>query len=511
MATSSSGPKACVLVLDVGSSSVRATLFDERGRSVAPTAAMRRRYRWRTEPEGAMECDARALFDEVAAVIDAAVEQVREEGAQVVGVAIAAFWHSILGLDRAGEPATPLYGWGDTRAAATALELLERADESAYHSRTGCYFHPSYPCTRIAWIGRAEPAAFARSTAWVSFPEYLEARLLGQLRCSTSMGSGSGLMDLRRGVWDDEAAELVGIPASQLSPLVDAADSISGMRPEFAARWPELAAIPWFPSLGDGACANAGSGAVGPDRPGLTIGTSAAVRALWTPTSEVAIPRDLWCYRLDRRWWVAGGALSNGGNAIAHLRRTLLLGDSAEMDARVAALPADGHGLTVLPFLRQERGPEWVLERTSLVAGMTDTTRPEEILRGWLEGLSYRIARVVARLEEVVGPAREVVASGGALHSSPAWTQILADTLDRPLSLAAESEETSRGAALVAWHAMGVIDDLRSMEPLAAREFAPRGPEHARHRAALERQQRLLETLAPWLDEAEPQHVDGRT
>lgn len=489
-------PGPWVLVLDVGSSSVRATLFDERGSSLAPTAGMRRRYRWRTEPEGAMECDAQALLREVVGVIDAAVEQVRDEGSEIAGVTIAAFWHSVLGLDGAGAPSTPVYGWGDTRAREVAIDLGGTTDEAAYHARTGCYLHPSYPATRIAWIRRAAPGAFARSAAWVSFPEYLEAKLLGVRRCSLSMASGSGLLNLRQAAWDGEAARLAGISVAQLSPLVDAADAHVGLVPEFAARWPELAAVPWFPALGDGACANAGSGAVGQGLLGLTIGTSAAVRALWRPVSEVQVPHELWCYRLDRRWWVAGGALSNGGNAVAYLRRTLLLGDSAEVDARVAELPADGHGLTILPFLRVERGPGWLREHTAATVGLTESTRPEEILRAWIEALSYRVAWVVDRLEEVVGPAREIVASGGALHSSPAWAQILADTLDRPLSLAAESEDTSRGAALVAWEGLGAVSDLRLMDPPTARVFTPRPAQNERHRSAMARQQRLLQTLA---------------
>src|SRR5690606_36198193 len=109
-----------------------------------------------------------------------------------------------------------------------------------------------------------------------------------------------------------------------------------------------------------------------------------------------------------------------------------------------------------------------------------------------------RVGWVATRLEEAVGPARQVVASGGALHASPAWTQILADTLNRPVALPTESEDTSRGAALVALEALGFIPDLRALEPPTARIFTPRAEDQLRHRAAMDRQQRLLETLTPW-------------
>lgn len=487
-----------VLVLDIGSSSVRATFFNSLGRSLPPTPAMRKRYAWTVLPEGAMECDPEPLLQHVLQVVDAALEHAREEGLGIAGVAVATFWHSLMGLNVEGAPSTPLYGWGDMRATAEALRLRERVDEQELHRRTGCFLHPSYPSVRLVWLRSTYPDAFARTNAWVSFPEYLEERLFGVRRCSLSMASGSGLLDVRRGEWDEGAVGLAGISLEQLSTLVDADDAATGLRPEYAERWPELSEVPWFPPLGDGACANAGSGAVGPDRPGLTIGTSAAVRALWEPAGEVSIPDDLWCYRLDRRWWVVGGALSNGGNTVAYLRRTLLLGASAEVEAQVAALPADGHGLTVLPFLRSERGPGWREEREAVIAGMSDATRPEEVLRAWMEATAYRLARVEDRVEETVGPAREVVASGGALHSSGVWSQILADTLDRPVLLAAEREDTSRGAALRALESLGMVPGLLELDPPVGRRFEPDAEAHQHHRAALDRQQRLLESYASW-------------
>lgn len=445
-----------------------------------------------------MECEADRLLAEVEQVLDAAVAQAREDRLEIVAVAIAAFWHSLMGLDECGVPSTPVFGWGDTRASETAISLRARVDEGAIHDRTGCFLHPSYPLVRLVWLRSVDPDAFARTAAWVSFPEYLEERLLGVRRCSISMASGSGLLDVHRCVWDDRAAEVAGIQPRQLSPLVDAQEAASGLRAEYARRWPELAHVPWFPTLGDGACANAGSGAVGTERFGVTIGTSAAVRALWQPGGSVSIPEALWCYRLDRRWWVAGGALSNGGNALDYLRRTLRVGTTAETDPQVAALPPDGHGLTVLPFLRGERGPGWQMEREGVVVGMSDATRPAEILRAWMEAVAYRIARVADRLEEVIGPASEVVASGGALYSSGAWSQILADVLNRPVLLTGEREDTSRGAALMALRSLSLIQGLSELAPPVARRLEPDPGRHAVYREAAERQQRLLEALASW-------------
>ena len=111
------------------------------------------------------------------------------------------------------------------------------------------------------------------------------------------------------------------------------------MRDEFAQRWPELDGIPWFPALGDGACNNVGSGCVSRDRFALMVGTSGAMRAV-IEESDVEIPAGLWCYRVDRKRFVLGGALSNGGSVYAWMRSTLQLPSERRLEKQLAAMTA---------------------------------------------------------------------------------------------------------------------------------------------------------------------------
>jgi gluconokinase len=488
-----------VLVLDVGSSSVRAWLFDRAGRGVDPGPRTQREYEWRSAPVGAMECDAPRLLELTAAALDATLEHARAAGLEIAAVAVTSFWHSLLGLGRDGAPVTPLYGWGDVRAAGDALRLRERLDERAIHRRTGCFLHPSYPSVKLLWLRREDPARFARTAAWVSFAEYLEQELFGTRRCSLSMASGTGLLDVHALQWDAEWLERAGVGPAQLSPLVDVDAPLHGLLPRFAARWPELAAVPWFPALGDGACANVGSGAVGLGTLALTVGTSAAARVLW-PAERAEVPEGLWCYRLDRRHWVAGGALSNGGNAVAYLRRTLALPSEREWEATLAALEPDGHGLTILPFLVGERGPGWLQELRASVVGLTQATAPEHLLRAWMEAVAYRLAGVCERIEAALGPLRDVRASGGALHASPVWAQIIADVLGHPLVLPLEREASSRGAALVAQRELGWRDGVGGAPTEEAARFPARSQHTGRYRAARRRQEALERALRPWME-----------
>ncbi|CAA9380195.1 MAG: hypothetical protein AVDCRST_MAG89-5323, partial [uncultured Gemmatimonadetes bacterium] len=224
--------------------------------------------------------------------------------------------------------------------------------------------------------------------------------------------------------------------------------------------WPELAAIPWFPALGDGACASLGMGAVGATV-GLTVGTTAAVRVLRDDPAP-AVPPGLWCYRLDARRTVTGRATSNAGNVFAWLRHVLALPPADELEAQLSAMRPAAHGLTVVPRLVPERPPYGGSDGASM-AGMTAATTPVEIARAWLEAAAFTMADALDAVEADAGRATEVVAGGGALHASPAWARMVADALGRPLRLAPDPETTLRGAALMALERLGVIGDAMAV------------------------------------------------
>ena len=71
------------------------------------------------------------------------------------------------------------------------------------------------------------------------------------------------------------------------------------------------------------------------------IGTSAAVR-LFFPEGGPPAPSGLWRYLLDGRQSLIGGAVSNGGNLIAWLQRSLRLPAPARLEAELARAELQG-------------------------------------------------------------------------------------------------------------------------------------------------------------------------
>jgi gluconokinase len=475
-----------IITLDVGTSSARAAVFDHQGRAL-PGRFHQVRYQPRVSADGGVEHDPSHLLEAVTTCLDAV--QTGPGLPDVAGVGVSTFWHGLLGFDGSGHPVTPLYMWADTRSATDAAVLRRALDEPALHARTGCHAHSSYWPAKLRWLGHARPEETARVARWGSFGEYLELELFGEAATSVSMASATGLFDQHALRWDAEALAAAELDPRQLFALCDRHQGRRGLRPRWARRWPALRGTPWFPAVGDGAAGNIGSGCTDPTRVALNLGTSTALRV--TTTDAAPPPRGLWRYRIDRRMSLVGGALSEGGNVYAWCRDVLKLPDEPDLDAALAAVATDGHGLTVLPFVAGERAPGWRGDRRAVIAGLSLDTTAVEILAAVMEAVTLRAALVYDLLRPLAAREHLIVASGGALARSRSWRQRLADALGHPLALASEDEASSRGAALLALEALGVLPDLGAAGPPPGETVRPDAAAHARCRQALERQRQL--------------------
>lgn len=483
-----------ILTLDIGTSSTRALLFDAQGRRMTNVLA-REPVALHSSSDGASEIDADELFEAIGRCLDTALAQTATLAphATIGAVATTTLATTTLALDQHGRPLTPIYTYADTRCAEDAAALRRRHSEAEVHQRTGCLLRTSYWPARLAWLRRTRPALFRQAASWATLGEYLDLRFFGRRRVSYSAAAWTGLLDRAPLSWDLRLLGDLGIRPGQFAPLVDADQPLSGLLPEHAARWSELVDIPWFPAIGDGAAANIGSGCAVADRAAITMGTTGALRVVMPEVAQV--PPGLWCYRVDRRRALLGGATSEGGNVYAWLRETLRIDEShATIDHALGELAPDGHGLTILPFWAGERSPGWAGDARAAVLGLSLGTTPLEILRAGMESVAYRFALILEQIERAGVAPRTFVAGGGALLSSATWMQIMADVLGRPLTVAGETEVSARGVALLALEALGIVVTDEASLANAAR-FIPDPRRHELYRAAIERQRGVYRAL----------------
>jgi gluconokinase len=435
-----------VLAIDVGTSSVRAQIFDADAQEREPA---QRKYPDENDP-----------FRMVERVRETVAEAVGDEGYDAVGGSC--FGHSLLALDERGRPLTPILGWRDTRSADAADWLSRHIDAEAVHARTGCHIHTSYWPAKLAWLEREQPDVWRSTHRFVSFCDLLYAEVLGRaVPVSTSMASATGLFDLHARAWDQELLEVLGVDPGRLPAVSD--EAVDG----------------WYPALLDGACSNLGAGCITRQRAALMVGTSGAFRTVYE-TAEARARTGLFVHWVDDRRVVEGGSLSDGGSLVHWLEETL-----ADADGSLAGRDPDSHGLTFLALLGGERSPGWHQHAKGAVEGLTFQTTALDIRQAALESVAFTFATVADLMPEV----QEVVVTGGSLLKDEDWLQIVADALGRPLTVSGVKEASLRGAAVVALERLG-----ESPPPGAlGRVVEPRLDHADAYRAARERHQHLYD------------------
>jgi gluconokinase len=491
-----------VLALDLGTSSVRAVVYDNVGAMVEPTLTDLP-YKVRTTEPGEVSSDPDSLVRLIAESIDGALKAAGKEKVAILAVGAACYWHSLMGVDHRGRPTTELLTWADTRSARETRRLRTDVDERAYHARTGCFFHASYWPAKLRWLHATRRGAVRRTARWVSLGEYLYQQFHDDGRVSHSIASGTGLLDVNRCQWDGQALRLAGVTVKELSRLSDWDQPAQSLRSIFARRWPELREVPWYLPLGDGALANVGAACTNRRWACATIGTSGALRVV-LDQNHVTVPWGTFVYRLDRRRYVLGGALSEGGNVVRWFADSLGL-HKKKLERAAADVAPDGHGLTVLPFWAGERSPNWRGDAHAVIAGLSLSSRPEQMLRAAMEAITYQFVAVAAAMRKVVGRPQSVIATGGQLIHSPAWSQMLADALNLRVMISSEPEASSRGAALLVLYHLGKLPRLWSLRPAHGRTYRPRARVHAIYERARRRQQHLYQLVFPPL--GQPEHA----
>ena len=307
-----------ILSLDIGTSHVRALLFDSMGKAL-PGIEGRQPCQLTVLPEGGIETDADVLLEKIFLCIDQVLTQAGSQSGNIAGVAVCTFVSNILGINQEGAAVTPLFPYSDTRPALDTRLLREQFDEEKTHQRVGCYFHSSYLPSRFRWLQRTQPDVFHKVWRWISLGEYLWLKLFAETAVSYSTASWTGLLNRQQLIWDDELLGILPVNHQNLSPLCDLDQPKQGLQGKYRNRWPALVKIPWFPAVGDGAAANIGSGCTSEERVSISLGSTSAVR-LVTRSEVPHIPQGLWCYRVDRSRSLLGGALTEGGNLFNWLK-----------------------------------------------------------------------------------------------------------------------------------------------------------------------------------------------
>jgi gluconokinase len=376
--------------------------------------------------------------------------------------------HSVIALDADNRLLSNSITWGDIRASVWAERIKHEHDGNAIYRRTGTPIHPMSPLCKLMWMRHEKPEVFNKAARFVGIKEYLLYQLFGQWVVDHSIASATGMFNLRELAWDQGALELLGVTPEQLPTPVPTTHRLPALR----RRWRSVWGCRWTPFIigaNDGVLSNLGVNAIEIGHVAVTIGTSGAMRTVIDEPLTDPHGR-LFCYALTEKHWVVGGPVNNGGNIFRWVRDELATAEAAaareegvdpyEALTRIAEKVRPGAEGLAVPSLHGRRARAAVECRPArllLRPGPASRQAPHDPRRAG--GVIFNLYSILPALEELVGPTKRMMATGGFARSA-LWRQMMADIFNREVVVPESVESSCLGAAVLGAWALGLLPSL---------------------------------------------------
>ena len=454
---------AHILVVDQGTTSTRAILFDARA---APVASSQKEFRQIYPHPGWIEHDPDDIWTTTLATMRDAIAASGCSPGKIAAFGLTNQRETTLVWSRAdGAPIYNAIVWQDRRTADACAALKVDGHEAMVGARSGLLLDPYFSATKIAWILDHVPGARARAKrgelAFGTIDSYLLWRLTdGAVHATDATNASRTLLyNIEKGGWDDDLLALFDIPASMLPEVRDTAGAFGTIAPRHPG-----GGLPILAMAGDQQAALIGQACMAPGMVKATYGTGGFVllntgarlvrsanRLLTTIAWQFAGER---CYALE-------GSIFAAGATVQWLRDSLgIIASSAEAGA-LAAQSDPEQDVYLVPAFAGMGAPYWNSAARGAVVGLTRGSTRKELARAALESVGYQTRDLLAAMRDDFAKdgkdrSQGIVRVDGGMSASDWTMQFLADMLEARVDRPAVTETTALGVAFLAGWQSGV-------------------------------------------------------
>ncbi len=466
-----------ILVIDVGTSSMRGILLDHEGVEFTGKQIF---YHVIYMEGGRAEQNPEDWKNALYHILKDVSEKAKAGKRSIDAIALTAQRSSILAMDFQMEPMGNAIMWQDKRS----QEICSRLEK--YNDRifelSGSRANPVFSAGKMAWIRENREDIYRKTYKFMTVPDYLIYLLTGNICTDYSYGSRSHLMNVRTKKWDEELLEMFHVEKEKLCELTEVG-SVSGHLTKGAAKitgCPE--SIPVITAGGDQQCGAIGQGVVREGILSVTAGTGGFLISAVERIPENLKPDVICNCSSVKGQYVLESNVLTCCSAFDWFRHEFYP-DKASLEAindEIEKSSAGANGCICLPYFQGRGTPDFNTKATGHFAFITLNTKRCDMLRSLLEGICYEIGNGIEAMRDYTDVDRIYI--NGGLTNSDAFNEMQAKVYDSRLIRKGKTDATVRGALMVAAAALGLYGSVEEAFDKIdgnkdAREYFPSGRE----------------------------------
>lgn len=437
-----------ILVLDVGTSSMRGILFSEEGTELASKQCL---YRPDYMENGLVEQDPSDWEEAMYEILHTISEKAEAQKLEIDGISITSQRSSVIPVDDSIRPLCRAIMWQDKRTAEICGKL-ETENERLFRL-SGSTANPVFTASKMTWIRRERPDIYEKTYKFLVIPDYLIYLLTGSLCTDYTYGSRSLLMNIRTCEWDEELLELFEVEKEKLCPLVEPGSICGYLSKNISDKTGCPQGIPVITSGGDQQCGAIGQGVVDEGALSVTAGTGGF---LITAIDEVPkeLKPDVICnHSAIKDQYILESSVLTCSSAFDWFRRNFYENYTyGEINRIVEQTPMGANSVLCVPYFQGHGTPDWNSQAKALFSNITLRTEKSDLLRALLEGICYEIANGIDLMKKYVD-IQHILINGG-LTNSEVFNAIQCDVYGMDLIRRGKTDATARGALMVALTAL---------------------------------------------------------
>ncbi|UXP33385.1 glycerol kinase GlpK [Reichenbachiella agarivorans] len=477
--------KQYVLALDLGTTSLRAAIFDQKAKMIG----IAQKELKQTSPQpGWVEHDPKVMIKDQVEMIYEVLKKTKVSISDVSAIGISNQRESVVVWEkRSGRPIYNCISWQDTRTSEICKDLKfeEEGLEAYVKETTGLIVDPYFSATKLQWILDNVSGARKKAENGELLFGTIDTWLIWNLTEGESHitdftnASRTMLFNIVELKWDDELLEKFNIPREML-PDVTHSGYFFGTA-KLAGANIQITGV-----AGDQQASLFGQGCIEPGQAKNTYGTGCFI--LMNTGEKIQYSKNGLLTTIALGFngkidYALEGSVFIAGAAVQWLRDGLKLIISASDTEAIAKNANPESGVYVVPAFAGLGAPFWDSYARGGMFGLTRETNQNDIIKATLDSMAYQTRDVLQAMAADSGlKITHLMVDGGA-SANNYLMQFQADIMGILVERPANIESTVTGAAYLAGITAGIwnIDSLMNKRTID-KTFKPKMDEYTRNK-----------------------------